>query len=151
MIQNVVTVDMLNAAISNSEKKRYRVDDVIMRLNDVSPAQDYGGPWEKTAQGRLPIGADSENAVTNTGGSSTHTHGTTSIRAQITGYADGRIAITPAECDSYKPNYVIKGTSGYWDLNLESIADGTQMSGNTDESSNIPPYIAFNFWRKIAD
>ena len=71
MITNSVTLAMLKAAMQNAEnnavKRSHAVGDVIMRFNNISPAQDFGGTWQRTAHGRFPLGSDVENA----GGGST--------------------------------------------------------------------------------
>lgn len=56
MITNIVTPAMLQVAMQNTIKKYHAVGDVIMRWNERDPALDYGGNWERTAQGRFPLG-----------------------------------------------------------------------------------------------
>ena len=57
MIQNLVTVDMLKAALNAQQAKHYPVGAVVICAHDTDPAQIYGGTWSKTAQeGRFIVG-----------------------------------------------------------------------------------------------
>lgn len=56
MITNQVTTAMLNTAAKNATKAAHAVGEVVMFANETDPAEKYGGTWERTAQGRFPIG-----------------------------------------------------------------------------------------------
>lgn len=152
MVTNTVTVEMLQQAIemlqqaiANSEKKRYRVGDVLMRFNDVSPARDYGGTWEKTAQGRFPIGVGGGYSLNATGGEAAHT-------LTVGEMPKHNHALIEVAGGSVAQEYGSDAMSaGEYHGNFPVYTDGTYFTGGSQSHNNMPPYIAFNFWKKIAN
>ena len=121
---------------------------VLFSFNpDFSPAARYGGSWEKVMD-RFPIGAGGSYALGSTGGSAEHAHTVdglakilnTDINLFTYAYKNGTAPWTSTAF------FNVSGTGG---MSVQP-SSGVDVDGNTDNVSNLPPYIACNIWRKVA-
>lgn len=160
MIQNLVTSKMLQIAMSNEVKKAHAVGEVIMLANETDPAQAFGGTWERTAKGRFPLGSDVENAgggqyplKTNgentTGGEATHTL----TIAEMPEHNHSSLIwanAAPMSIDSESNGAGFKIQAAWSDtLGVNNFSNG--ITGGSQPYNNMPPYVVFNFWKKISD
>lgn len=137
----------------------YPVGSIYMSVNNINPANFFGGTWERL-KSRFLLGADdSTYKLGGTGGSTTHKHTT------------GNHTLTVDEM----PNHSHKGL--YWQAVSEIGLNGgslplqlsyggsggengfytgregggkTHNHGNTGDSSNIPPYLSVYMWKRTA-
>lgn len=126
----------------------YKVGYVWISYVDESPSGIVGGTWTPIT-GRFPY----FNAGTGTGGSNTHTHETSRLRALIG-------AINSNACNiAYKAEDPVSGqpyTMAVWDAGdgqagyYTEVNHSTKVTGTTDSASNMPPYQSFYAWRRTA-
>lgn len=145
-----VLIDSNGAKTLLNVDKAFPVGTVLCRANDISPASDIGGTWQKIAEGQTIIGASTDYPLNSTGGEREHIHDAGDIVAQIMGGG------------SYL-QYVTKGTDEYAMEYSTNIPNGTEIEistirnlgvptiGSTAQSSNMQPYLALNIWKKIAN
>lgn len=127
----------------------YPVGSIYISLNSTNPSSIFGGTWEQI-QGRFLLGVSSSHPVNQTGGTENHSHGLSKAYAQIGFSWDGSnylVEKNPAYIEAY---------SGVKMTNLPGYAEatglqlGTPLYGNTDNSSNMPPYLAVYMWKRTA-
>lgn len=150
MITNNVTLAMLQAALQNAEaiavKKSHAVGDVIMRFNNNNPALDFGGTWERTAQGRFPLGASSTGGgylLGAEGGEAAHTL----MVAEMPSHSH----LQRYPQNENTGNYLTATSIWGYNRPLGISNDSTTSAGDNQPHNNMPPYVVFNFWKKIAD
>ena len=127
---------------------RYRVGDIVISENETSPAEAYGGSWERITD-RFLIGAGGSYTLGSTGGNADHLHG----------LSDGIAAIM---LNLDRLNYSERNSTAEWtatrtygqiqteEVSYGGMNGGAPLIGNTEMSNNIPPYIAVNIWRRVA-
>ena len=144
------------------------VGSVYVSVNNTNPSSQLGGTWVQFAAGRTLVGVDTTqdefNNVEKTGGNKTvaltanqngpHTHtGTTSTdgnhahsysvpyRSQLTHYGSyARVA--------WEGSYEIGRTTGAAGSHNHRFT--TANSGSGEPHSNLQPYIAVYFWKRIS-
>lgn len=133
---------------SNLLNKVYPVGAVYISYVSTSPASLFGGSWTAIT-GRFPY----FNAGTGTGGSNTHTHGTSNLRALI-----GAINSNAGNI-AYKAEGAVSGqsyTMAVWDAGIgqagtyTNVNHSTKVTGTTDSASTMPSYQTFYAWRRTA-
>lgn len=127
---------------------RYRVGDIVISENETSPAEAYGGSWEKITD-RFLVGAGGSYALGSMGGSTEHSHSAGGLVASIEIGGTGFYIVgvpNPNNIYTYKVN--IPNASGEDGSFPET--NGAQVNGNTETANNTPPYIAVNIWRRVA-
>lgn len=126
---------------------RYRVGDFVFSGNETSPAEDYGGSWERITD-RFLVGAGESYALGSMGGSAMHTHDLDGL-AQILNTDTNIFVYTfkqstaPWTSTGY---FMVSGTGGQ---SVQPSA-GVKVTGNTNAVANEPPYLAVNIWRRVA-
>lgn len=137
------------------------VGSVYMSMQATSPAELFGGTWERTAQGRMLIGA----------GSGTDAQPTPETRTFAAGQKGGEYRHTQTEAELawhnheglyygdeipaafnggddteiYKLEYSYTMGASFAPHDLKTLARGGSMPMN-----NLPPYIAVYMWRRTA-
>lgn len=121
---------------------------VLPFWDDTEPAAIWGGTWELIGSGRTLIQSGSGYALGSTGGEATHKHDLNSAYVKLSG-SSKNIRWKYKYAASYNSNWVatITGPS-----NNEALVcnDGIELGGATDDASNMPPYLAVNFWKRTA-
>lgn len=142
----------------------YPIGSIYMSVNDVNPSTLFDGTtWEKIVN-KFLVGAGDTYALNSEGGvsehnhtSAAHTHGSGSLYAAVN------------FAGTYGTRYLTK--TGIWFTPNERKADGGAgygytagcnegvqvlgdtgwtTPGNTGSSTNIPPYLAINIWKRIS-
>lgn len=140
----------------------YPVGSIYMTVQDIHPAELFGGDWTPIT-GRFLLAATdggssgASQAAGNTGGEATHT---------LTGAESGQKALTnvgshhhPAYYRRMAANsYVTSGgaivwgsstnNSGTWDTNNATFS--ISASNATSAHNNMPPYLAVYMWKRLA-
>lgn len=129
--------------------------DILVTTSTKSPAERFGGTWEQIAQGRTLIGANGSYSLGSTGGSNTHIHSL--------GTQDDTDAVALIEINTYPavfwkrkiyPTGYNPDFTGQLVNNFSN--DGamrqqvTPVVGSTKSTEAMPPYLAVNYWQKIA-
>ena len=112
---------------------KYRVGDFVFSANETSPAEDYGGSWEKVTD-RFLVGAGGSYALGSTGGSAD---------AVVVEHFHMLAAANGAETGG-------SATGGDGTMINYSQKFYTDPVGESGVGKNIPPYIAVNIWRRVA-
>ena len=130
----------------------YEIGDVFLSFNSVSPAERFGGVWEKL-EDRMLLGASSKYPVGNMGGvdevSLTH--------SQNGPHRHKETAVTDIYHDdsTQYPYFLPSAKRGYTNSSSIALCDGYEMyhtlkSGEGQPHENMPPYIAIYMWERVA-
>lgn len=158
----------------------YPVGSIYMSVSDVNPETLFTGThWEKIMD-KFLVGAGNEYALGSSGGVKTHTHtsaahshssaahshGAGNLAAAINFEAQTGIytrwttacgafqstglkqakEVVNSNSSSRSEATVVYGTTA----SATPGATGTTTPGNTGASSNIPPYLAINIWKRVS-
>lgn len=137
-------------------ERDHPVGSLYISENPTSPAELYGGTWERI-EGKFIMGASDTYPAGSTGGEAEHiltiseapghTHevgayGNPGWRFKI----DGNVGVVVTS-----GSYVLINNVS---LNLKDITDngflGTSYVGGNEPHNNLPPYIAMYIWRRVA-
>lgn len=131
-------------------ERDHPVGSLYISKNPTSPAELYGGTWERI-EGKFIMGASDSYPAGSTGGEAKHTlteDELPRIRDRLNGFA------------VYNANAV--GTSGVITLSEEDgqsnvqLGDGTKYAtlimslGDSQPHNNMPPYYSAYIWRRVA-
>ena len=114
--------------------------------NPTSPAQKYGGTWERI-EGKFIMGASDYYPAGSTGGSATHTQTTAEMPAHYHGYGNQYNGEAHFEqWQFYMPNVIqitdAEGKDCAWAV--------TTKSGNGQPMDILNPYYSMYIWRRVA-
>lgn len=162
LICNSVTTVANNQALNFDSI--YPIGSIYMSVNDVNPGTLFEGTsWEKITD-RFLVGAGSTYPLNSTGGTVDHEHTSASHTHNA-----GNLYAAVNFAGTYGTRYLTK--TGVWFTPNERKADGGAgygytsgcnegvqvlgeagwtTPGNTGRSSNIPPYLAINIWKRIS-
>ena len=122
------------------------VGSIYMSMVATNPGTLFGGTWERIANGRMLIGADSTTyPAGSTGGEATHKLTT----SEMPGHSHVKSGLnTPI----YIPG--MNAALGYTQENElstdESVYRNTKSAGSNVAHNNMPPYIAVYMWRRTS-
>ena len=126
----------------------YPVGSIYMSVNNVNPANLFGGTWEQIKDKFLLSAGDTYSAG-NTGGNATHTLTTAELPKNIGNFVALRWASNVGESGAF--SYVQRhadqgGVSGgtNWGDALYTLSGGGQAH------SNMPPYLTVFVWKRTA-
>lgn len=127
---------------------KWMVSEVKIFTDGTDPNTLYpAGTFEKVAQGRTLIGADSSHTLGSTGGSETHSHGSGSIRALVTD-SGGVLKFRQSNSTiDWESNIQIT------DITVEDSNShhswGMETNGDTGSASSMQPYLVVNYWKRL--
>ena len=130
------------------------IGSIEINTTGLNPSEYIGGTWEVWGSGRVPVGVDTAQTefatAEKTGGEKTHTHTLKNGYAQLktnTGSASGGYIYKT--CTSYTTNRKFF-TSAVTTTATDSMSEGVQLAGKTDDTSNLQPYITCYMWKRTA-
>ena len=148
-INSGITSELVNQ-IANIWQKIYPVGAIYISINSVSPASLFGGSWEKIAQGRTLIGANTVYTLGSAGGATTHSHTLENGYAAIAMKQSNAAYWTRKSVSNYQPNFRSADADVFSEFSSFKVAEATALGGSTDNADNLPPYLAVNMWQRTA-
>jgi hypothetical protein len=145
------TIDGDDNTISNLSAA-WPVDSIFISVSSTNPATSLGfGTWVAFGEGKVLIGLDSGDTdfdtVEETGGAKTHEHGLSDAWAYIgLNSSTDRFSLNKT-ISSWTPTYEHTGGSNSV---AGSRTNATQLGGDTDSGSSLPPYIVVYMWKRTA-
>ena len=137
----------------------YPVGSIYISLNEESPANLFGGTWARI-QDRFLLSAGDSYAAGSSGGNSTHNHSLTKAFANYSVAINGSHSYVERKAHDDNSNFGRYTPTHYLPPNLAqqyqeftegySMNTATRLSGNTDSSDNMPPYLAVYMWKRVA-
>ena len=129
----------------------YPIGSIYMSVDDISPASQFGGTWERLKD-RFLLGAGDAYSAGSTGGESEHKLTQDEMPKHFhSGYllGMGGTGTTPAyyaalNQSAYTYDYE-RGVSGVLEVAIAASKGGNQPH------NNMPPYLAVYMWKRIAD
>lgn len=138
-------------ALSDVMLALHPVGSIYMNVNSVSPAELFGGEWERLKDCFLVAVGDIFPDGT-AGGAKEHTHSMTQASAATSFASDGEAGFIVGDyaAQAFTPT-VYAGTMPYMGELTEpvEIPYSTKLLGSTDATSNLPPYMAVYVWRRL--
>ena len=155
--------EAIAAALSERDERDHGVGSFYASNNPTSPAQKYGGTWERV-EGKFIMGASDTYPAGSTGGSATHYHDY-KIRfswnnGAVVGYHQSAIALYNYQTGLYylSNDENDKVGEGYTLVNTAaSNASGERQSsnyvtyGSTSSSNTLNPYYSVYIWVRVDD
>lgn len=120
--------------------------------SDFNPADQWGGTWEKIAEGQCLIQAGSNYALGSTGGEAAHyltgnempPHGHSAGKAYDFKLANTGIA--RSALDKYSEQFLWLDQSSH----SASVVLSINAEGGGASHNNMQPYLAVNIWKRTA-
>ena len=137
------------------------VGSIYMSFDSTSPAQLFGGTWERL-ENRFLLGAGGSYAVGETGGEENHTLTDGEMprhqhdeRLMIEGYSGWDSYTTTTYNILFTRNkreYGIQFNAGGETFNAASVSANvpTTYTGDGASHNNMPPYIAVYMWKRVS-
>lgn len=122
----------------NDALKPYPVGAIYMSLNSVSPAELFGGTWERLKD-RFLLGAGDSYALGATGGEAYHTLTVDEMPSHSHEVPHAALAVADQAFTWGNENLRGAGNS-HW----------TKEMGSNLPHNNMPPYLAVYMWKRIA-
>lgn len=131
-------------------ERDHPVGSLYISENATSPAELYGGTWERI-EGKFIMGASDTYPAGSTGGEAEHTLTRSElprIREQLTGLAgynanaDGTDGVLKFVEENTRSNVQPGNSAKYATL--------TMSLGDSQPHNNIPPYYSMYIWRRVA-
>lgn len=149
-----VTAQKLESGAVTAEKlsqnallRIYPVGSVYLSVLETSPAELFGGTWERL-ENRFLLGAGSGYGAGSTGGEAAHT--LTAEEMPSHNHIDHKSArLAVWDSDAGITN-VAKGSYGDSLLQFLSYGIGLNVAGGDQPHNNMPPYLAVYMWKRIA-
>ena len=129
----------------------YPVGAIYMSVNSASPQTLFGGSWEQI-QDRFLLASGSTYSAGSTGGAATHYHTTADHTLTINEIPSHTHGYRDANDDSSTDIWCYINSNRKGSINYVEPTGGGQPHnhGNTDEASNLPPYLSVYIWKRIA-
>jgi len=146
---DVYSASYINNALNNTNdilNLIYPVGSIYMSVNNVSPANFIGGQWERI-QDQFLMSAGTNYAAGTSGGNATHQHTLSNA-----GWAKGAVIsgiwkYHEISVPAYNVTWQLSGSGGSASGNSTY---GTGLGGKTDNTTNLPPYLAVYVWKRTA-
>ena len=154
-----VSLAALSMAIDKVWEKIYPVGSIYISTSAESPADLFGGAWEKI-EGRFLLASGAQYALGTMGGTAdavvvNHTHTQAAHSHDFTG--GGKVWTT--ETGSTESGGQISGTAKYyaatakkdyaWRTSTASATPAINNSGEDGTGKNLPPYLSVNVWKRV--
>jgi hypothetical protein len=123
----------------------YPVGSIYISTNNNNPSNYFGGTWEQIKD-RFLLSAGDTYEAGEVGGSEEHNHGTDNLTANIMNYG-GSLRLQKKSSNSSWISDTKLGINSEEDA-TQALQYGAKISGKTDNSSNMPPYIVVYIWKR---
>ena len=132
----------------------YPVGSIYMSTTNTSPASMFGGTWEQIKDKFLLSAGDTYSAGIS-GGNAIHSHTLDNGYAKIVyGWASGGknnfLACSHKNIGSNIPYKITTSNDTSYVEVTYNYNWATELGGNSDNSSNMPPYLAVYCWKRIS-
>lgn len=145
--------DVVNS-IHNIADIIYPVGSVYISITTTNPKDLFGGTWEQIKD-RFLLSAGNMYSAGNTGGSATHSHSLSrnagaNFRKFANKFIQGETTLAGVMQKESESNvyWITEGNSDYSADTPEK--PGVSLYGNTDATTNLPPYLAVYMWKRTA-
>ena len=122
----------------------YPVGSIYMSVNNVNPANLFGGTWEQIKDKFLLSAGDTYSAGS-TGGEATHTLTVDEMPSHNHAFTNNQRAMTDTGATNGWGS-AITNTGG----NYYASATNMQTTGGSQPHNNMPPYLAVYVWRRVS-
>ena len=153
--KNELTQLISTSILEHDKNVTYAVGKPYISFTDSrNPSEILGfGTWEQVKDKTIfGVGDETEfNAVKKTGGSKTHNHNSGTLVADI-GAVDSNLGAIGYNATGVTKNNYNRGITGsaIGDIDSKKANHATTVSGTTDSTSSLPPYITCYIWIRIA-
>lgn len=143
------------------ELNAYPIGAVYVSKENISPAELFGGDWERIQDTFLLAAGDTYTAGSE-GGAVGHTHGINNIWANMYILSDsagergqGVIVMGAKDVGGWKApmKYVLQDNKtlkrNEVGTNLKTYTQATSIGGNLGTASHMPPYKSYYMWERI--
>ena len=149
----------ISALKSDLANKLYPVGSIYMSVNATNPAELFGGTWERLKD-RFLLAAGDTYVAGDSGGSDSHSHTLSNNGAACIGNFSDTTAFSTGFHYKWK-DYADSGNSMWsWTHNADgdftssssgyNEASFVSLTGSTDMTNSMPPYLAVYMWKRIA-
>lgn len=135
--------------------KIYPIGSLYLSVTNTNPGTLFGGTWEQLKD-KFLLGAGDTYVNGTTGGNSTHTHNLSSSNVQAhievennTAEHIGYLWVDEKPTNGWTTNSRTK-FGGQPVANTRTSSYGAGVSGVTNSSSNMPPYLVVYMWKRTA-
>ena len=135
----------------------YPVGAIYMSVNSTNPGNLFGGTWEQIKD-RFLLAAGDTYAAGDSGGSASHSHTLSDNGAACIGNSTNVTAFSSG--NHYWKDYNSGSNMWAWTHNADSAVTSSTthyndgkfvcLTGSTDMTNSMPPYLAVYMWRRIA-
>lgn len=142
-------------------ERDHPVGSLYISENATSPAELYGGTWERI-EGKFIMGASDTYPAGSTGGSTTHEHEYKLAfmwrLGALVGYPTSAIAAYNYKTQSWSDDnkrvndgqYTLANDGFSSTYGEKPSGEMYSVAGNTASSSSIPPYYSMCIWHRVA-
>lgn len=136
----------VKAAIAEAKLAAWPIGSIYMSVNSTSPANLFGGTWERISETFL-FAASSSYPAGSTGGEFAHKLTQSELPNYSLSVANGSNVIR-SKTGSYADAYVQTQSSGWGIPNWESKTVTVASGGSGAAHNNMPPYLSVWIWKR---
>ena len=140
------TIDITAASVGATKLAAWPIGSIYMSVNSTSPANLFGGTWERISDTFL-FAASSSYPAGSTGGEFTHKLTQSELPDYSLSVANGSNVIR-SKTGSYADAYVQTQSSGWGIPNWESKTVTVASGGSGAAHNNMPPYLSVWIWKR---
>lgn len=133
-------------AIAEAKLAAWPIGSIYMSVNSTSPANLFGGTWERISETFL-FAASSSYPAGSTGGEFSHKLTQSELPNYSLSVANGSNVIR-SKTGSYADAYVQTQSSGWGIPNWESKTVTVASGGSGAAHNNMPPYLSVWIWKR---
>lgn len=133
-------------AIAEAKLAAWPIGSIYMSVNSTSPANLFGGTWERISETFL-FAASSSYPAGSTGGEFAHKLTQSELPNYSLSVANGSNVIR-SKTGSYADAYVQTQSSGWGIPNWESKTVTVASGGSGASHNNMPPYLSVWIWKR---
>ena len=140
------SVGATSVTLAEAKLAAWPIGSIYMSVNSTSPANLFGGTWERISDCFL-LAASSSYPAGSTGGEFTHKLTQSELPDYSLSVANGSNVIR-SKTGSYADAYVQTQSSGWGIPNWESKTVTVASGGSGAAHNNMPPYLSVWIWKR---